>query len=544
MGPRVTRLLFAGIVVGVVLFFVELALAYCIQAFLIVLGIADRGTLSVPSWIPASTLFSVLVLVLPLGALRGALQGVQLYLQGASFEIFRFEQRSRLIRWSFFSNSPNSGMVTTLFNEATNAGGAAISAAQVLALQLTLAVLLGINLFVTAPLLTVIAVGTLGIVGLVIRPLDPLIKRSGEGLAWEAARVNRRLLKSIKNLLFLQISGGQAREEELTQGSLKSFLDHVLRYNRFNALKYAIPQVAGIGLVCALAVLSRKLYADRGTQISIAYFYLFGRFVLSFSEAVKSVSTIILSLPNLAQLSSWWWAEGNAISEARQSAVNAPRSVQGPRSQRVEWNLSNVGYSYPEAPHAALSNLNLSIRSREMTVIIGPSGSGKSTLMHLLLGKLKPTEGTIQVTVPEDQLLACIGYVGPESFLFDGSIHENLVYGLTPEEKDSLTPQLISSALEKAECGFVFSLTHGLEHRITEQGEGLSAGQKQRLSLARALLRRHEVLFLDEATANLDEETEQKLVNTFEKLKGEITIVAITHRMALLKIADHHLRLS
>jgi len=91
---------------------------------------------------------------------------------------------------------------------------------------------------------------------------------------------------------------------------------------------------------------------------------------------------------------------------------------------------------------------------------------------------------------------------------------------------------------------FVFNLPGKLSYRLTEQGQGLSAGQKQRLALARALLRNPKALVLDEATSNLDSITEMKLVETFKQLKGSVTLVAVTHRLELLRIADQHLELS
>ncbi len=138
------------------------------------------------------------------------------------------------------------------------------------------------------------------------------------------------------------------------------------------------------------------------------------------------------------------------------------------------------------------------------------------------------------------RLMPLVGYVGAESFLIDGTVRENLLYGVhrTPGDAE------LADALRKAECGFIDDLPNRLEHRLTEQGAGLSSGQKQRLSLARAMLRRPGVLVLDEATANLDSATEEKLVDTLTELKGGMTIVAVTHRPALLRLADQVLTLT
>ena len=156
-------------------------------------------------------------------------------------------------------------------------------------------------------------------------------------------------------------------------------------------------------------------------------------------------------------------------------------------------------------------------------------------------GSVKLTAGTKLLPLSEirKSLLPHVGYVGSESFLIAGTILENLTYGLetVPSEKD------IQLALEKSGCDFISRLNTGLAHPITEQGQGLSAGQKQRLSFARALLRNPKVLILDEATANLDYETEKNLIKTLTQMKGSTTIIAVTHREALLVLADQTIKL-
>ena len=123
--------------------------------------------------------------------------------------------------------------------------------------------------------------------------------------------------------------------------------------------------------------------------------------------------------------------------------------------------------------------------------------------------------------------------------MIPGTLRDNLVYGLGHGVSD----KEIQSALRRADCDFVFQLAQGLEHSLTEQGHGLSSGQKQRLSLARALLRRPTVLILDEPTANLDAQSESRLVEVFLELKKEMTILAATHREAVLAIADQRIQL-
>jgi ABC-type bacteriocin/lantibiotic exporter with double-glycine peptidase domain len=275
----------------------------------------------------------------------------------------------------------------------------------------------------------------------------------------------------------------------------------------------------------------------------VSYFYLLLRALQVFSVGNQALSTLMVTWPNFNMLLKWW-------AERSHDELYGPRPeeenwIKAPPSRApIGWRLSHVAFAYPGAAAWALRDVSFSVAPGETFVIVGPSGAGKSTLLAVMLGGLKPQEGTVELLSGEEppcaleerrgELLRSIGYVGPESFLIDGSIRENLFYGL----RAAAAQAAIETALKQAECQFVFDLPRGLDHRITEQGQGLSAGQKQRLCLARALLRQPKVLLLDEATSNLDLATEERLVDTLAQLKETMTIVAVTHRETLLRIAD------
>jgi ABC-type bacteriocin/lantibiotic exporter with double-glycine peptidase domain len=352
---------------------------------------------------------------------------------------------------------------------------------------------------------------------------------------------------SIKNLLLIQIYGIQAVEEKKALKSLTWYHDHYVNFLKAAGLKFISPQIFGIGIVCLIALEARS-YGKIAPGTLVSYFYVFFRFVQNLSEVTKTSANLILYWPQLQDLSAWWKVADPLIRRENESR-RTQKTFAAPPSQAFSWAIRNVSFSYPASDVVVLRDISLDVKAGQALVILGPSGAGKSTLMNLLLGNLAPTRGEIAVRWDEKvygirevktSLLQHVGYVGPESFLIEGSLHTNLVYGLPFQPSD----HQLRDALELAECNFVYSFPEGLEKKLTEQGHGLSAGQKQRLSLARALLRAPKALFLDEATSNLDRETEAKLIQTFARLKSKMTLIIVTHRHSLLEIADQELRLS
>lgn len=157
-----------------------------------------------------------------------------------------------------------------------------------------------------------------------------------------------------------------------------------------------------------------------------------------------------------------------------------------------------------------------------------------------LIGILNPLAGKVSwggesiETIDPVSLRRRLGYAGPEPYLLDADIRTNLVFGM---ERDNVSTAEIEHVLRLACAEFVFDLEGGLLHRLQEAGEGISAGQKQRLSLARCLLRAPDILLLDEATANIDEETEGQIMSRIRTAYPEMLIIAVSHRASLRRYA-------
>ena len=204
--------------------------------------------------------------------------------------------------------------------------------------------------------------------------------------------------------------------------------------------------------------------------------------------------------------------------------------------------FDRVSFQHQTASHKAIDNISFDVKVGETIAFVGPSGSGKSTLMKLLVGLYRPLEGNIfynkldENTIHFDDLRKQIGFVTQDTNLFSGTIKENLLF-VNP----TATEESLNEVLQKASCANLISRAEkGLDTLIGEGGLKLSGGEKQRLSIARALLRKPHLLIFDEATSALDSITEEEITNTIKDIsnaKEQISIL-IAHRLSTIMHAD------
>jgi len=207
-----------------------------------------------------------------------------------------------------------------------------------------------------------------------------------------------------------------------------------------------------------------------------------------------------------------------------------------------ELEFRNINFKHQTAQYKALDNITFDVKEGETIAFVGPSGAGKSTLVKLLVGLYRPQDGGIFYNginsndIDFDELRGQIGFVTQDTQLFAGTIKENLLFvnpGATDED--------LWDVLKKANCNYILSRAEeGLETVIGEGGLKLSGGEKQRLSIARSLLRHPHLLIFDEATSALDSITEEAITTTIKKISAEreqITVL-IAHRLSTIMHAD------
>jgi len=215
-------------------------------------------------------------------------------------------------------------------------------------------------------------------------------------------------------------------------------------------------------------------------------------------------------------------------------------------SEPRELILTNVGFTFPDAQEPAVRDVTLRMRMGETLGIAGRSGAGKSTLIDLLLGLLSPTTGHIAVDgEPLDEVLADwrsrVGYVPQEVSLFAGTIAQNIALVWD----DSFDIERVERAARRAQLWDVIGQREGGIHsQIADGGMSLSGGQRQRLGIARALYTDPLVLVLDEATSALDVRTEAAVTKAIQELHGEVTVIAVAHRLSTIQGFDQiaHMR--
>jgi ATP-binding cassette subfamily C protein len=236
-----------------------------------------------------------------------------------------------------------------------------------------------------------------------------------------------------------------------------------------------------------------------------------------------------------------FWSLQAIIEDTRRARETNPEGT-SPRLEKSV-RLNNVSFGYGEI--SVLGNASLTVPAGSFTAIMGPSGAGKTTIADLIIGLLRPQQGEILIDnvsleqVDLRQWRRMIGYVPQESFL----LHETVLWNVTlgdPEVNEADVEDALRAA---GAWEFVAELPQQIHSSVAERGTALSGGQRQRIAIARALARRPKLLILDEVTSSLDPQTEAAICRTLQRLRGGLTILAISHQPAMVEAADRIYRI-
>ncbi len=548
VGSKTAFFFIIGAITGIALFVTEFAFTHGIQSFfLVVVPKKEMGT--APHWFDNLDSYELFAGLILLAVLRSVLSWAQTYSASAVSQEYKKHQRQKMLDWVFSAKSVNTGEFTSLFGEGVNWTSFTLGNLQSLVVQSSLCLCLITALFLQSTTLGFIALFLIPALLFPLRLFQRHVQSFGEELSQEWDRLNQRLSISLKNILFLKITGGQNRQHDWCKTNIDRYQKLSLENARFSAILFAYPQLLGLFVIVGIIFITTRIEA-LSPALLLTYFYLWLRLMQTSGMLAFGLSSIMFYWPTLKTVKSW---------DDLYSQNKAPHTNNGLSSKPLEgtqlsdgpigWTFKNISFAYPDGSREIFKNLNLDLKPGTRLVIRGPSGIGKSSLLNLMLGQIEPTNGQIFASCGKETwalkdvselILPEIGYVGPESYLIDGSISENLQFGVDREvSSDEMNRALIAAGAQ-----FVFDLGKQLHHIISEQGEGLSSGQKQRICLARALLRKPRALILDEATANLDIETESHLLENLSQWDGKITTVIVSHRESVLKFGGATLELA
>ena len=310
-------------------------------------------------------------------------------------------------------------------------------------------------------------------------------------------------------------------------------------YLKLSQLPRSILELISIIMIIVTLIVMMKIFnSDFDIVLPIIGMYALGglRAIPAIQTLFQSVAQIKYSLPSLNLIYEDFYK--SKYIKYEEKVINNKSSI----IFNKEINLKNISYFYASQKNNTINNISLKIKKNQFTSIIGPNGSGKSTLVNIILGILKPQTGSLFIDnlelKHENKYLwqKKIGYVSQDIFLFDDTIFNNITFGLDKKELENIDIKKIlkDSKLEI----FVEQLPQGINTRVGENGVYLSGGQKQKIAIARCLIKDSEIIIFDEATSVLDVDSENNLNNIILNYMNKKTLIVISHKLENIKNSD------
>lgn len=346
------------------------------------------------------------------------------------------------------------------------------------------------------------------------------------------SRINARLVDTLLNYETVKYFNNETYESANSRAMLAHLeLSYVQRYGRLEWIQVAQAAVAGLGIATMTLVSGYDVY--RGL-LNVSDFVLINTFLLQFVTPLSFFGYIFVDMYRfLGDMQ-----EVFAVREETSEIVDAPQAATLDVSQAtVEFHDVTFAYAN-ERP--ILKNVSFSIPQGTSVALVGPSGSGKSTCARLLFRLYEPTSGYISINgtpinaVTQDSLRRSIGVVPQDTVLFNETLRYNIAYGKPDADELALRHAVRMAHLES----FIRKLPQGLDTPVGERGLKISGGEKQRVAIARVVLKRPSIYIFDEATSALDTDTEREIQKNLEEISKGVTTLIIAHRLSTVVHAN------
>ncbi len=383
------------------------------------------------------------------------------------------------------------------------------------------------------------------VAGLAIRWLSRSLKRANRRAMEQMSHIYEALAEVLGGLRVVKAFTMEAHERDRFGSTAQTYYRKAMKIARYNALIRPMNEIMGASMICVAVLVSGYLSLNHEThlfgikisdrRLTTGACLLFYALLAGMIDPARKLSEVFGQLQRAMAASERVFELFDRRPKTKDPA--RPRPLPRHTQSLV---LDNVHFGY--VPHQpVLQGIHLEIPFGETWAVVGPNGSGKSTLVGLLLRFFDPDQGSVRIDgvdlreVRQHDVRRQVGLVSQETMLFDDSVLENIRYGC-PDASD----EQVERAARRAHAHeFVErSLPSGYQTRVGPTGNRLSGGQRQRIALARAMLRDPPIFILDEATSQIDPESEQLIYDALRTFIGSRTTVIVTHRAATLGLAD------
>lgn len=345
-------------------------------------------------------------------------------------------------------------------------------------------------------------------------------------------RLNLVLRENLTGIRVIRAFNHEKQEKVRLQKANKDLTDVSIKVNKVMAFLMPVMMLV-MNITVVLIIWFGGIRIDGGSML-IGDLMAFIQYVMQIMFALVMASMMFIMVPRAA-------VSANRINEVlSKKPVSMVEGTKPVDKERGTLEFDHVSFSYPGAEESALSNITFQAKTGEITAIIGGTGAGKSTLVNLIPRFYDVTSGTIRINgvdireASQDEVRSKIGFVPQKALLFSGTIKENICFG-----KQDATQEEIEHAARIAQAeDFISKMEDGYDAVITQGGSNVSGGQKQRLSIARALVRKPDIYVFDDSFSALDFKTDAKLREALKDETANATVVIVAQRVSTVADAD------
>jgi ATP-binding cassette subfamily C protein len=431
--------------------------------------------------------------------------------------------------WLFFARNKVSDFTHALTIEMERIGAATYYILNLLATSIVAIAYILLAIKLSAMMTGLVFLCGVGLLFL-LKNKTKIAHETGEGLSEAMGSLYNAISEHLNGMKTAKSYGVEERHVEIFRG-LAEQVRHKYTYAVQNQAEVSYWFNIGSVITLTLILYVSIQILSIPTAGVLLLLFLFARVMPKFSSIQQSFQSLINMLPSFDRVMKL------------QKRCEEAAEVETKRYEKIDLGngikFNKVSFSYDDSS-TVIKDIDIVIKAGQTTAIVGPSGGGKTTIADLLMGLIAPKEGSILLDGKEFSPKSMrawreqIGYVPQDTFLFNDTVKANLLWAKPNANEEEINLSLRFAAAEE----FVNGLPKRLDTILGERGVLISGGERQRIALARALLRKPSLLILDEATSSLDSENEKRIQNAIEKLHGQMTILVISHRLSTIRGAD------